>query len=81
MVETPTTRGNNTAGKEFWRDIKPMEQVFRLGALPELYIANAPIDDERFYVPLSETVGTRPCSSLPVRTGGATSCSPGARDC
>ena len=24
------------------------------------YIANAPTEDERFYAPLSETVGTRP---------------------
>ena len=45
---------------EFWRELKPIEQKFRPGALPEAYIANAPTDDDRFYAPLSETVGTRP---------------------
>ena len=49
-----------TANSEFWRELKPIEQKFRPGALPEAYIANAPTDDERFYAPLSETVGTRP---------------------
>ena len=48
------------ANSEFWRELKPIEQKFRPGALPEAYIANAPTDDERFYAPLSETVGTRP---------------------
>jgi 2,4'-dihydroxyacetophenone dioxygenase len=50
----------DTANSEFWRDLKPIEQKFRPGALPEAYIANAPTEDERFYAPLSETVGTRP---------------------
>src|SRR5437879_4237480 len=45
---------------EFWRELKPIEQKFRPGALPEAYIANAPTEDDRFYAPLSETVGTRP---------------------
>jgi 2,4'-dihydroxyacetophenone dioxygenase len=45
---------------EFWRAFKPIEQVFRPGAMPEAYIANAAIDDDRYYAPLSETVGTRP---------------------
>src|SRR6266581_2931804 len=48
------------ANSEFWRELKPIEQKFRPGALPEAYIANAPTEDERFYAPLSETVGTRP---------------------
>src|ERR1700759_3314276 len=45
---------------EFWRELKPIEQKFRPGAVPEAYIANAPTEDDRFYAPLSETVGTRP---------------------
>ena len=49
-----------TANSEFWRELKPIEQKFRPGALPEAYIANAPTEDDRFYAPLSETVGTRP---------------------
>jgi 2,4'-dihydroxyacetophenone dioxygenase len=48
------------ANSEFWRELKPIEQKFRPGALPEAYIANAPTEDDRFYAPLSETVGTRP---------------------
>lgn len=47
-------------GSEFWRDIKPIEQVFRADAQPETYISNAPTDDERYYVPFSETVSSRP---------------------
>jgi hypothetical protein len=35
-----------TANSEFWRAFKPIEQVFRLGAMPEAYIANAAIDDD-----------------------------------
>jgi len=45
---------------EFWREFKPVAQVFRPGAMPEAYIANAATEDERYYAPLSETVGTRP---------------------
>src|SRR6059058_28967 len=48
------------ANSEFWRELKPIEQKFRPGALPEAYIADAPTEDDRFYAPLSETVGTRP---------------------
>ena len=46
--------------REFWRDLAPIKQVFRPGSLPEAYVGNAPTDDERFYAPLSETVGSRP---------------------
>ncbi len=50
----------DATGTEFWRDIKPIPDTFQPHALPEAYISNAPTDDERFYVPLSETVGSRP---------------------
>jgi 2,4'-dihydroxyacetophenone dioxygenase len=52
MPEAPQT--------EFWRDLKPITKVFQPDAQPEVYIANAPTDDERYYVPLSETVSSRP---------------------
>ena len=45
---------------EFWRDLKPIEGVFKKDAAAEVYLPDAPTDDERFYVPLTETVGTRP---------------------
>ena len=48
------------AKSEFWRDLKPIPNAFRPHAVPEAYISNAPTDDERFYAPLTETVGTRP---------------------
>jgi 2,4'-dihydroxyacetophenone dioxygenase len=50
----------DASGGEFWRDLKPIEHAFKPGALPEAYISQAATDDERFYAPLSDTVGTRP---------------------
>src|SRR5690606_24809076 len=52
MAEKATT--------EFWKDIKPIANVFKADARPETYIPNAPTDDERYYVPFSETVSSRP---------------------
>ena len=51
--------------KEFWRDLEPIKESRRPGALPEIYHDNAPLDDERYYAPLSETVGTRPLLIIP----------------
>jgi 2,4'-dihydroxyacetophenone dioxygenase len=48
------------SGTEFWRDLKPIERVFRTDAKPEAYIADAPTDDERYYVPFTDTVSSRP---------------------
>jgi 2,4'-dihydroxyacetophenone dioxygenase len=45
---------------EFWRDLQPIDRVFQKHALPEVYTADAPTDDDRMYVPFTETVGTRP---------------------
>ncbi|ABG04505.1 Cupin 2, conserved barrel [Rubrobacter xylanophilus DSM 9941] len=53
------------AKREFWRDIKPIENPHRPGSLPEVYHQGAPTDDERYYVPLTETVGTRPLLIIP----------------
>ena len=48
------------ASGEFWRDLKPIETVFRPGAGEDLYVADAPTHDERHYVPFTETVSSRP---------------------
>jgi 2,4'-dihydroxyacetophenone dioxygenase len=53
----------DTAHTEFWRDLKPITRVFQTHAMPEAYVENAPIEDERFYAPLSETVGSRPLTT------------------
>ena len=53
------------APTEFWRSLKPISKVFRPGAAPELHIINAPTDDERFYVPFTETVSSRPLLIMP----------------
>jgi 2,4'-dihydroxyacetophenone dioxygenase len=52
MPEAPHT--------EFWRDLAPIANVFQPDALPEVYLANAPSEDDRLYVPFSETVSSRP---------------------
>ena len=49
-----------TAKTEFWRDLKPIERVFRTDAKPEAYIHDAPTEDERYYVPFTDTVSSRP---------------------
>ena len=45
---------------EFWQNIPPIANPFKPDALPEAYIANAATDDERYYVPFTETVSSRP---------------------
>lgn len=52
MAEAPTT--------EFWRTLKPIAKVFQADAKPEIYTADAATEDERYYVPFSETVFSRP---------------------
>lgn len=46
--------------REFWHDLEPITNVFHPDAKPEAYVDNAPTDDERFYVPFTDTVGSRP---------------------
>lgn len=48
------------AAGEFWRDIKPIEKVFKPDALPEVYRAKIAEGDERYFMPLSETVFSKP---------------------
>lgn len=50
----------NQKDTEFWRNIPAIENPFKPDALPEVYLANAPTDDTRLYVPFSETVSSRP---------------------
>jgi 2,4'-dihydroxyacetophenone dioxygenase len=50
----------NANADEFWRDIKPIPNSFKPDTLPEVHIANAPTEDERYYVPFNETVSSRP---------------------
>jgi 2,4'-dihydroxyacetophenone dioxygenase len=50
----------DAAQTEFWRDLKPIEKVFQTHSLPEMFTPKIATDDDRYYVPLSETVGTRP---------------------
>lgn len=52
---------------EFWRDIKPIDKVFQPDALPEVYLPKIADDDERYYVPITETVSTRPVWISPTR--------------
>ena len=49
-----------TTGNEFWRDIPAIENCFKPDAKPEVYIRNAPTDDEKMYVPFTDTVSSRP---------------------
>lgn len=46
--------------KEFWRDLKPIENIFMPDALPEVYIADAVTEDTRYHVPFTDTVFSRP---------------------
>jgi len=48
------------ATTEFWKDLKPIAKVFQPDALPEVYVKNAPTEDERLYVPFTDTVSSRP---------------------
>jgi 2,4'-dihydroxyacetophenone dioxygenase len=49
-----------TATTEFWRDLTPITKVFQPDAMPEVYLENAPIEDDRYYVPFTDTVLSRP---------------------
>ena len=56
------------AGSEFWRTIKPIDKVFKLDARPEVYLPKvADLQDERYFVPFSETVSSKPLWISPDR--------------
>lgn len=52
---------------EFWRGIKPIRKVFQPDALPEVYLPKIADDDERYYVPFTETVSSKPVWISPSR--------------
>jgi 2,4'-dihydroxyacetophenone dioxygenase len=52
MPEAPTA--------EFWRDLAPIANVFKPDSLREVYQAKIGEGDERYFVPFSETVSSKP---------------------
>jgi len=55
------------ATTEFWRDIKPVPNSFKPGVLPEVYMKDPANSDPRYFVPVSETVSSRPIWISPQR--------------
>ncbi|MEU7202252.1 2,4'-dihydroxyacetophenone dioxygenase family protein [Streptomyces sp. NPDC045470] len=47
-------------GDELWKNLQPIKDSFKPDALPEVYIQGAATDDDRYYAPFTETVGSRP---------------------
>ena len=45
---------------EQFRGLRPIEKVFKPYSMPDQYIADVAADDERMYVPFTETVSSRP---------------------
>lgn len=48
------------ATTEFWRGLQPVTQPFKPGVLPELYLKDPAMSDERYFVPFTDTVSSRP---------------------
>jgi 2,4'-dihydroxyacetophenone dioxygenase len=55
------------ATTEFWKDLKPITDVFKPDGIPEVFYADTTSDDMRYYVPLTETVFTRPLLISPAQ--------------
>jgi 2,4'-dihydroxyacetophenone dioxygenase len=55
------------AKSEFWRELSPIQNVFRDGASPEIYLPKIAEGDERYWVPFSETVSSKPVWISPSR--------------
>jgi 2,4'-dihydroxyacetophenone dioxygenase len=45
---------------EQFRHLKPIEKVFKPHSMPDQYIAHCSDDDDKMYVPFTETVSSRP---------------------
>lgn len=45
---------------EFWNNLKPIANASKPDARPEVYLPDAATDDDRYYAPFTETVGSRP---------------------
>ena len=52
---------------EFWKDIKPIEKVFKDGGLPEVYASKIAEGDPRYWVPISATVSSKPVWISPAK--------------
>ena len=48
------------AKTEFWRDLKPIENVFKPHALAEVYKHDVANGDERYFVPFTDTISSKP---------------------
>jgi 2,4'-dihydroxyacetophenone dioxygenase len=48
------------ATTEVWRDLKPIANSFKPGVAPEVYMKDPANDDPRYFIPLTETVLSRP---------------------
>ncbi len=59
MAEAATT--------EFWKDIKPIKDVFKPESLGDAYASKIADGDERYFVPISETVSSKPVWISPQR--------------
>jgi 2,4'-dihydroxyacetophenone dioxygenase len=55
------------AATEFWRNIKPIADVFKPGALADVYKPKVTEGDERLFVPITETVSSKPLWISPQR--------------
>ncbi len=55
------------AKTEFWRDIKPIKDVFKPDSLGDAYMSKIAQGDERYWVPVSETVSSKPVWISPQR--------------
>jgi 2,4'-dihydroxyacetophenone dioxygenase len=50
----------DAATTEFWRDLKPVSNAFKPGVPPELYLSGVADSEERYFVPFTDTVSSRP---------------------
>lgn len=48
------------ATTEFWKDLAPLAKVFQPDALPEVYLPRVADADEKYFVPFTPTVSSRP---------------------
>lgn len=59
MPEVPST--------EFWRDVRPIEKVFKAHAPHEVYLHDPANSDDRYFFPISDTVFSRPLWIAPAQ--------------
>ncbi len=58
------------ATTEFWKHLKPIAEVFKPDAGHDVYMSDVAEAEDKYFVPFSETVSSRPLwSSWPRRRG------------